>query len=151
MPDDPRRVEVATGRLYIRNASALPIVVERLTCKIETTWLVKSRRTERSYASFAGVKSEERSVHGITVAPDDKWESPEGRFDLKDMAPEGAAQLSPVEGVRCVVTSLLLLDNAGRRWELRPGKGSRAKRVGWYRYRRRRKDPGRLLWDLDWS
>lgn len=155
-PDAPGgRVKVATARLYVRNASTVPVLVELLTCKIETSWLVPDGRSPRSYQRTAGVRPEERAVKGIVVEPDGKWGSPEGRFDLKGIAPEGAAQLDPVDGVRCVVRGLMLLDNAGRRWVVRPGKGRRAAKVGWYRYRRLRrrlgKGPAGVLWDVDWS
>jgi hypothetical protein len=142
-PNDPGRVETATARLFIRNASVLPVEVERLICKVETTWVV--RISENRYDPVDGVKSQELFIEGIVVAPDRTWESPDDRFNLKAMAPESAVQLSPFQGVRCVVTTLWLIDNAGRRWELRPNKRGRARRVRWYR--RPRKSPAGRLWN----
>jgi hypothetical protein len=144
-PTDSRRVETAIARVFIRNASALPIEVERLSCRIETTWVVPINVAEKRYDHAHGVKSESLFIEKVTVVPDNTWESLDDRFNLRDMAPEGAVQLSPFQGVRCVVTALLVVDNAGRRWELRPGKEGRAKRVRWYR--RSRKSPAGRLWN----
>jgi hypothetical protein len=148
MPDEDSRLRrgphTATARLLIKNASALPIEVEHLTCKVETTWLI--RTGEHEYDTVDGRKSEELYIPRTTVAPDSTWESPtEDFYYLTDEPPEGALQLSPIQGVRCVVTSPWIIDNAGRRWESRLGKGRRAKRV---KYRRPKTTPAGRWWTL---
>jgi hypothetical protein len=57
--------------------------------------------------------------------------------------PDGAAGLDTWRSIWCEVSWLLVVDNAGRRWELRPAKGRRAKRIRWY-HRPREYQP------LDW-
>jgi hypothetical protein len=56
--------------------------------------------------------------------------------DMRELSPGG-------EGVRCEIAWLLIRDNAGRRWEVRPGIARRAKRIRWYH---RPKEFQPLLW-----
>ena len=44
-----------------------------------------------------------------------------------------AAQLAPLRGVWCEIDWLLILDNAGRKWEIRPSRGGRVRGLAWYR------------------
>jgi hypothetical protein len=37
-----------------------------------------------------------------------------------------------LEGVRCEINLVVVVDNAGRKWEIRPGGSGRAKRLAWY-------------------
>jgi hypothetical protein len=53
-------------------------------------------------------------------------------FDVAHTVPERAQQLDLVQGVRCEIDWLLLIDNAGVKWEIQPGRGGRAKRIRWY-------------------
>ena len=70
----------------------------------------------------------------ITVPPQDTWRQDVNYTpaSIANLAPEAAEMLAVIEGVRCVAKWMLLIDNAGRRWEVRPSKGSRAKRAKWY-------------------
>jgi hypothetical protein len=67
------------------------------------------------------------------VAPQAEWSSGPKEQDLSHQAPEGATQLwLGGDGVTCEIAWLLIRDNAGRRWEVRPGIARRAKRIRWY-------------------
>jgi hypothetical protein len=48
------------------------------------------------------------------------------------LAPEGSRQLAFPGGVKVRVTWLLLIDNANRRWIIRPLGGTRAHRIKWW-------------------
>jgi hypothetical protein len=62
------------------------------------------------------------------VAPQAEWSSGPNEQDLSHQAPEGAAQLwLGGDGITCEIAWLLIRDNAGRRWEVRPGIARRAK------------------------
>src|ERR687892_960897 len=70
-------------------------------------------------------------LYNIDVPPQEAWASRPFEHDLSDLAPEAASQLDPIDGVRCEIAWHLVVDNAGRTWELRPGNGRRAKRIRW--------------------
>jgi hypothetical protein len=85
-----------------------------------------------------GTRRDRHFVGRFLLSPDDKqvivdkMEVPVGQ-----QAPENAAFLAISDGILCAVDWFLAVDNAGRRWEVRPGQGKRARRIRWYSYRRR--------------
>jgi hypothetical protein len=62
--------------------------------------------------------------------------------NVAHLAPEGAVQLFPIRGVTATASWLLVIDNVGRRWVVRPREG-RAKRWRWYRRREEHWPPRR--------
>jgi hypothetical protein len=128
-----------TVDLYIRNASELPVEVVQTAYEVHTTWIGKAQVWPglRPLAVYSGRE---------TVPPQDTWRKQLNYTpaSIANLAPEGAEMLTLFEGVRCVANWMLLIDNAGRRWDVRPSKGSRAKRARWYR---RRKEYKYVRWD----
>jgi hypothetical protein len=59
-------------------------------------------------------------------------------------APERATALHLTGGITARVDWLLVVDYAGRRWEVRPGRGRQARRIRWYSY-------GRGGYPTDWQ
>jgi hypothetical protein len=118
-----------TVRICAKNASELPVQIVRLAYEIETQWIHKG-------GMIAG-KPTQGFADRIWVPPQEPLEK-ELTVSVADSRPEGALMLAVIPGqdVDCTIRWLLLVDNAGRKWEVRPGKGSRAKRVKWYRRRR---------------
>ncbi|GAA5151734.1 hypothetical protein GCM10023321_19280 [Pseudonocardia eucalypti] len=119
----------------IRNASQLPIRVVQVAWQAETRWLIEDK-TQSQYPKGPGIWSEvsgtapPSNVHDhIDVPPQETVEIPPFEVDISNAAPPDAAQLSPTNGVQVRVRWLLVVDNSGRRWEIRPEKGDRAKRV----------------------
>jgi hypothetical protein len=51
--------------------------------------------------------------------------------NVAHMSPEAAVQLAPFHGVNAAASWILVTDNVGRRWIVRPREG-RAKRRRWY-------------------
>lgn len=81
--------------------------------------------TRESYSMIRGLWHPRR--HGAAPLP-----------STSHPIPEDGAKLDMLESVRCVVRWLLVIDSAGRRWELQPGNGHRANRVT--RYSRRKEN-----------
>jgi hypothetical protein len=138
--DIPRVVE---GHIagQIRNASQLPVRVVQVAWRIESFWNVED--TEQSqypegpgvwiWTVVAGTDPLVMVNNEIRVPPQDTIQLP---FDVHigHMAPERATQPDLVNGIVASVSWLLVVDNAGRRWDVRPDKGKRARRVrrfGW--------------------
>ena len=128
-PDAPERIEQVTVHLFIRNASELPVEVAQLACDLETRWLVPDG--ELAYRPVAGVQPHRCFIDRIVVAPQYTWDGSYD-FNIEHLAPENAVQLDLIRGVVAVIRWLLIIDNAGRKWEVRPGSGTRARRVRWY-------------------
>ena len=65
------------------------------------------------------------------VRPGETWDNKGTPYEvnLAHTAPEGAVQLDFLQGVQCEISSVVVLDNADRRWEIRPSGGGRAKRL----------------------
>jgi hypothetical protein len=118
----PRSPDEEAGvRLYIRNASQLPIEVVQLAYEVHGRWRVPSG--SHSWRLVAGVNPRRNFLEVLRpVAPEETWNS-SNPVNVADTIPEEGARLDPLESVRCVIVWLLLIDSAGRRWELQPGKG----------------------------
>jgi hypothetical protein len=127
---------------YIRNASELPVEIRTLAYEIHTTWLVQTDGG-MAYEPVDGSPVVKQFLYDVGVAPQQTWDNAgtASPANVAHTAPEGGLQLSIVRGVWCEVSWLLVVDNAGRRWELRPAKGRRARRIRWY-HRPREYQPG---------
>jgi hypothetical protein len=121
--------ELAGVRLYVKNASQLPIEVVQLAFEVQGRWRVRSG--ERSWRLVPGLKSRLWFKENLGVAPEETWNSSLDA-NIADTIPEEGARLDQLESVRCVIRWLLVIDSAGRRWRLEPGKGRRAKRITRY-------------------
>jgi len=137
----------ATAEFTVRNASDLPVHVAQLAYVLRTKWAMPDTDVEsgalKAWTPTPGTDVAWAIFDPFDVAPQDVWTSGPKEQDLSHLAPEGATQLSLVYGVTCDIAWLLIRDNAGRRWEVRPGIARRAKRIRWYR---RPKEFQPLLW-----
>jgi hypothetical protein len=121
-------------RYHLRNASQLPVRVVQVAWRIESSWSVEDK-AQSHYPDGVGVwttvdgSRPDRSFHnGVQVPPQGTVDLP-FEINVEHLAPEGASQLATDKGLAVHVEWMLLVDNAGRRWEVRPEKGGRAKRV----------------------
>jgi len=119
---------------YLRNASQLPVRVAQVAWRIESSWSVEDKAQSR-YPHGVGVWAIVNGPHpgksfhnDVRVPPQDTIKLPFG-INVGHLAPEGASQLAAINGLAVHVEWMLLVDNAGRRWEVRPEKSGRAKRV----------------------
>jgi hypothetical protein len=135
--DAPGTSARATAQVTVRDGSDLPVHVAMLAYVLRTRWALPD--TDNSYPPGSWTVTPGTDVHWLLVgpfdvAPQDVWPGPAPtEHDLSHLAPERATQLSPGgEGVRCEIAWMLIRDNAGRRWEVRPGIARRAKRIRWY-------------------
>jgi hypothetical protein len=131
VPGEPR-VEQAEIYVFLRNASELPAEVKHLEYTIRTRWLVPT--DDGAWESVDGAHAGPYHLHDIQLrshagVQNDFWNnnSIPAEVNLAHTAPERAEQLDLIQGVRCEINSVVVLDNAGREWETRPSGGGRAK------------------------
>jgi hypothetical protein len=137
-------VEQASIMLKVRNASQLPITVVQVAYSIRTTWLVPVDKAEPenqaepkriiAYDPVEGTEPVRSFPADFLVQPGETWDNngTPNRINFAHTAPPDAVQLAFTNGVRWQIDWLLILDNAGRKWEVRPGRGGRATRLAWY-------------------
>jgi hypothetical protein len=133
-PDNPRVVE-GTVIAHIRNASQLPVRVVMIAYKVESTWMVEDLEQPQSSQSgiiawtmTPGVEPQLTFHSDVLLAPQETKDL-EFTVNVEHMAPERGVQLAPTNGIHSKVEWLLVVDNAGRRWEIHPERGGRATKV----------------------
>lgn len=121
------RVEETSIQVYVRNGSELPVQVEQLEYVIRTRWLVPT--DDGAWEPVDGTPAGPSSLRDFQVRPQQTWDNngTPAEVNLAHTAPERAVQLDLLQGVRCEINSVVVVDNAGRRWETRPSGGGRAK------------------------
>ncbi|WSQ10280.1 hypothetical protein OG604_22355 [Streptomyces sp. NBC_01231] len=145
--DDSGRVEVGTVKLHFGNSGNLPVEIVQISFEVKTKWAVRDldqweREPDGSlrngygvWTVKPGIGSHKHFIANVRVPPQGEVDS-ETPIDVSDLAPEHADQLELFDGITCKISWMLIVDNAGRRWEVRPGVGRRAKRIRWYHRRR---------------
>lgn len=123
-------------KLHIRNASNLPVRIARLSYAIKTKWnvpVLDGPTDEDGRAlSWEVVQAPQPRlmfVDNFTVPPLETITTPEVKLDVSDLVPDGATGLGLVDHSEVVVTWILVNDNSGRRWEIRPTSGKSARRI----------------------
>lgn len=126
-PPWAERAENATIQVYVRNGSELPVKVKQLKYTIHTRWLVPT--DDGAWETVDGTPARPRYLQDFQVRPEQTWDNNSTPYEanLADTAPEGAVQLDFIQGVRCEIDSVVVVDNAGRVWETQPNSGGRAK------------------------
>jgi len=137
------RIEEIKFTRHARNANEVPIDVHQVAFDIETQWWVPSDgngvdadRTLPSWTSKPGTELSRCFQGRFLLPPDSSLPENPQKHHVGQQAPGRATQLDIINGVRATVRWFLAIDNAGRRWEVRPGRGQRARRIGWYSRRR---------------
>jgi hypothetical protein len=137
--ENPLTPQDAGVKVWIRNASELPIEVAQLAYEVHTTWMVPETKGVPQHdcgcepfgvsKPVSGRKPLRKFVPPFRVPPQETV-THESRDNVDHTVPTPDAQRDPINSPKCVINWLLLIDNAGRKWEVMPGKGGRAKRVG---------------------
>jgi len=132
---DQGRVEEATIAVHVRNASDLPVQVVQLAYEVRTRWMVPvlPESPVPAHEETAGDGCVRQFLDDFRVPPGETLDMP-SPVNVAHLAPEGAVQLALFRGVTGAASWLLVVDNVGRRWIVRPRKG-RARRLRWYRRR----------------
>jgi hypothetical protein len=134
-PDGPPEAVTATAEITVQNASDLPVHVAQMAFVLRTTWAMAEADESGAVSAWTPVPGTDPfwdTFPPFDLAPQEVWTS-EPEVNLSHLAPEGVAQLGLDDGgVTCEIAWLLIRDNAGRRWEVRPGITRRAKRIRWY-------------------
>jgi hypothetical protein len=133
LSQDQDRIDEASVEVHVRNASDLPLEVVRLAYEVRTRWMVpvQPESPVPVHVVTAGNGCVRQFLDGFRVPPGETLSMP-SNVNVAHLAPEGAVQLSPIHGVTGAASWLLVTDNVGRRWVIRPREG-RAKRRRWYR------------------
>jgi hypothetical protein len=133
--EDQGRVEEATIQVHVRNASDLPVQVIQLAFEVRTRWTVpiEPQGPVPAHVATPGDGCVQLFLDDFRVPPGETLDMP-SPVNVAHLAPEGAVQLWPIQGVTATASWLLVIDNVGRRWIVRPRQG-RAKRWRWYRKR----------------
>jgi len=139
--DETGRVETGTVKVHFGNSGNLPIEIVQVAAEVRTRWLVRDldqwdyepdgRPRSRSWTIKSGTESQQYFMSNVRVPPQEKIER-DFPIDVGHMAPEHADQLSLEDGITCKILWMLIVDNVGRRWEVCPGVGRRARRIRWY-------------------
>ncbi|MDX8055163.1 hypothetical protein SK571_37815 [Lentzea sp. BCCO 10_0798] len=138
-PTDQDRVENCKVNFFIRNSTDLPVDVIQVAYELHNRWMVTDH--EQSYPDLPvwsfepGTDVLKIFIERMRIPPGDTktWSQD---FNFAHLAPDSAVQPEWFRGLDCRVKWALLIDNAGRRWEVSPSRGKRSKRVRWYSRRR---------------
>lgn len=139
LPWSEDRVETGKITFFARNSTDLPVELIRVAYEIRTRWDVPDVQPDadeehpepRAWTVTPGVTTQMIFSERMQISPQDtlNWSS---EVNFAHMAPESASQPAMFHGLDCRVKWALVIDNAGRRWEVTPSRGRRPKRVRWY-------------------
>lgn len=140
-PHQTPRVEEGMVTAHLRNASQLPVRVRQLAYRIETSWWVPDPTAQgpsdpNSWTATPGTESQMFFIDNVRLPPQETLR-PECQVNVAHMAPDVASHLVFTDGILAHIEWILIVDNAGRRWVVRPERGGRAKRQRWRRRSRR--------------
>jgi hypothetical protein len=95
MPGEAEVVEAAI-KMYLRNASELPVVVKQLAYEVHTRWYVEDREQPMISAWDLVDASEPHHsfVYDLQLAPGETKELPPNKVNLAHLAPEVSRQLA---------------------------------------------------------
>jgi len=141
LPIEAARVETGRFTRFVRNGSALPVEIVQIAFSIHTRWMVRDLVQWRDDVPVWAVKPGTGSVQmysgRVRVPPAETWDSGSQEVNLAHLAPEHADQIDPIDGLSYELHWVLLIDNSGRRWEIRPMTGGPARCITWWSRRRR--------------
>jgi hypothetical protein len=111
-------------RICEKNSNDAPIHLVHVAFLIETSWCVCVQ--DDVLEVVKGTQADRLFLDGSLLAPGEQRDRTPTAHYVGHQAPPGATGLTLApHGVRCTVDWFLAVDNAGRRWEVRPGQGKR--------------------------
>lgn len=145
-PTDPAKAADANIKIHLRNVGNLPVEIRAMDYRISSLWLVRDlakwpKREDGSmiepgdldFSEGAWKSAPGGAIEGhlgrIRIPPSDTVVSGPHHVNLRETAPRHADQLFQDDGVRCEIKRIGIIDNAGRKWEVRPGSGKRSLRI----------------------
>lgn len=116
---------------YYRNASILPVQIVAAYHSVRVSWLVPSAPGERAGELVTSqplpTNSRAAMIPGI-IPPGDTVEELDSIY-IEDVRPTPHSFPYPPKPGECIIDGILIIDNAGRRWDCRPLSGKFARRV----------------------
>jgi hypothetical protein len=139
-PLGDERIESGHLEWFIRNGSQLPVTVARVAYEARTRWMVRDlaqwgKGAPAVWSEEPGTCTNRGFLDDILVPPGEPW-SYDLPINFGHHVPDHTDQITPHAGLTATVRWVLLADNAGRRWEARPGSGKRTRRIRWFSRRR---------------
>lgn len=137
---------------YFRNGTELPLQIRTVSWRHRVEWRVPwvdpvgeregtiPMKAVTLPQPFAHSHHRLAPQETLSVVPYSLWleEPPPDVPDYRWLEkPQPDATVSTRDGISCVIDYMLVVDNAGRRWEVRPERGGPAMRVRWYSWRGR--------------
>lgn len=121
--------------ITLRNATDLPIRIRQIGYSLHTHWQIPdAEQTTSDLAVHSIVPGKDLGARHfpehISLAPQETREIAPSPGDVSAQAPSSEGVVSFAPPPRVVINWALVVDNAGRRWVLRPEVGGRAERVG---------------------
>jgi hypothetical protein len=140
----PGQPHPAKIRVFLHNASTLPIEIVHVGVDVRSSWVVPDPlhhdKRVGVYKPRDGLKASSMFFRGVRLAPDQTHEQVH-TLDISDHAPARSIFLWPDQGIVCEFRTILVIDNAGRRWRLHPGRKGPAKRAPHNRKREDEHEP----------
>ena len=144
MPFIPHLIEIPEGvffSLIARNANDVPVTVHLINFVVRPRWAVPtsaydayvSRDVQEVREVVDGMENVQLSSLKALIPPGETLTI--GRWHLN--LAMGAPNLATVHDAIYSIERFLAVDNAGRRWIVRPGQGKRARQIRWYSRRKR--------------
>ena len=113
-------------RACLQNGSKLPLKIVHVGVEVRSTWLVPDHlqvdKRLDVYMPRESLRTSSFFFANVLLAPGATHEQP-CRLDLSDHSPAKSLGLDIHPGIECEFRSILVIDNAGRRWRLQPGRG----------------------------
>jgi hypothetical protein len=139
-PVDASRVETGSFTRFVRNSSASPVEIVQIAFNIRTRWMVRDLAQWRDdlgiWTDTPGTGTVQMYSGRVRIPPGETWESGPQAVNFAHLAPEHADQIALTDGLSYEIRWVLLIDNSGRRWEIRPMAGGPARRIRWWSRRR---------------
>lgn len=136
-----KRVETGKFTRFVRNGSSLPVEIVQIAFSIHTKWMVRDlvqwRDDLQVWTTRPGTGGVQMYSGRVRIAPEETWDSGPQEVNFAHLVPEHADQLDLIDGLSYEIRWVLLIDNSGRRWEIRPMAGGTARRITWWSRRRR--------------
>ena len=126
LKDAAKRNDGTRIKLTAKNASDLPVGIYAAVVEVTSGWMVPAGPAGDAWFTKPGTEPAQLSIlEPVLLAPGDEKIICDYGMNLAHQAPQRAVRLAMLRGVTARVRWFLAIDNAGRRWEVRPVRGNR--------------------------
>lgn len=129
--EDPNRTYALELKWYYRNASNLPVRIAAAYYSVKVTWTVPSGPNANSgnLVDSEPLPAGGRAYMSTGLLPPEETVEESSWIYIDEARPTQNSSPFPPRPAECVIDRILIIDNAGRRWDFRPLSGKFARRV----------------------